>query len=195
MTALNPNYLQTIQTLIEQLPECPTDHLYQLKIAIEKEITHPDRLAKLKHSFRIGEMISIYDPDTDQIIKALACKKNPKYVVVQMPDTKKYWDIPYHFICTSSITANRQQTKKSGQRIDRNTVKIGDHVSFEHDGIEHLAIIERLNQKTAGVKTTQGKRWRVSYEMLYYINIVDQKASVDISHADYTVLPYDNSST
>lgn len=184
---------QPLEELLEQLPSCPLDQLYRLKAAIEKEIFHPDRIAKLKQSFRVGERLSIYHPQTHQILQVIVCKKNPKYVVVQLLDSKAYWKVPYHLISTDTTVATQRQTQPTGKPVDRNQLMVGDQVAFRHEGEEHFAIIERLNQKSTSVRTTKGKPWRVSYDALYHVNIVDQEQAVDISSADYHILPSDDS--
>jgi hypothetical protein len=42
----------------------------------------------------------------------------------------------------------------------------GDTVSFSRHGIKHIGVVEKLNQKTISVTTSDGLRWNVTPELL-----------------------------
>ena len=65
-----------------------------------------------------------------------------------------------------------QNELENPQRLAKvnHKIKEGDFVGFYHQNYgEHIAgCVERLNQKTVSL-ITPGKRWRVSYQLLYPI--------------------------
>jgi len=53
--------------------------------------------------------------------------------------------------------------------LTKNMIKVGDWVGFNHDGKEIIGQIERINQKTVSLMTTNQSRWRVYHSSLYVV--------------------------
>ena len=55
-------------------------------------------------------------------------------------------------------------------KVDRLTLKVGEQVGFvNRQNIALYGTVAKLNDKTASVKLFTGERWRVSYNMLFYV--------------------------
>jgi hypothetical protein len=153
--------------LVAFLKHASVFEIYRLSAAIQNELENPQRLAKVNHKIKEGDFIEYFDSKTNTLIKAIVVQKALKKVVVQHVDDGRRWQIPLYWL---KIDSREFVFEQATRGLSKNAVKVGDFVGFYHQNFgEHIAgRVERLNQKTVSL-LTPGKRWRVSYQLLYPI--------------------------
>ena len=151
--------------LVAFLKHASVFEIYRLSAAIQNELENPQRLAKVNHKIKEGDLIEYFDSKTNTLIKAIIVQKALKKVVVQHVDDGRRWQIP---LCWLKIDS-REFVFEQARGMSKNAVKVGYFVGFYHQNYgEHIAgCVERLNQKTVSLITPEKKRWRVSYQLLY----------------------------
>ena len=70
-----------------------------------------------------------------------------------------------------NISGTQSDFKGSHGRVDRLTLRVGESVGFinHRDNKELYGIVIKLNQKTATIQLSTGAKWRVSYNLLFYV--------------------------
>lgn len=111
-----------------------------------------------------------FDGQTNTYIKAKVLDKKLKNVSVVNCGDGQQWRLPYYLLKIDAREFDFS-AKKSG--LDKNAIKVGDWVGFNHDGREIVGQVQRLNQKTVSLLTKDRHRWRVSYRSLY--SIIDSR--------------------
>ena len=60
--------------------------------------------------------------------------------------------------------------KKCSGGLDRNSLKVGDHVGWNSKlGHDLYGVVEKLNPKKALIRLGNGELWTVSYFLLFFI--------------------------
>jgi hypothetical protein len=154
--------------LVAFLKHASVFEIYRLSAAIQNELENPQRLAKVSHKIKEGDLIEYFDSKTNTFIKANIVQKALKNVIVRHVDDGRRWQIPLYWL---KIDSREFVFEQSARGLNKNAVKVGDFVGFYHQnyGENITGRIERLNQKTVSIMTPEKKRWRVSYQLLYPI--------------------------
>lgn len=155
--------------VLQTLKNASTYELYRLKVAIQNEMENPFRIEDIRHSFAVGDNVFYFSRRANALIEATVLEKNVKNAVLENLHDGKTWNVPYYMINVSGKESSIRTAHK--ERPTKNHFKIGDCVGFNHEGRQHIGIINRLNHKTASLLTNENKRWRVGYGCLF--NVID----------------------
>ena len=79
------------------------------------------------------------------------------------------WNIQFYLINLQGIDVSIIPTKSS-RTLDRNSLKVGDHVGWSSKlGYELYGVIKKLNPKKALIRLGNGEQWTVSYPLLFVL--------------------------
>lgn len=157
------NYTDTLNAL----KNASLFDLYRLSVAIRHEMENPDRIQKIRQSFKDGDPISYFDESSNSLQSAIVIQKNPKYVVVKNRSDQKHWKIPYYLLNLAHVNVEIHATPQ--EKLVKNHLKIGDCVGFDKEDEQVVGIVIRLNHKTITLITRDHRRWRVSYQLLFKV--------------------------
>lgn len=152
--------------LVAFLKQASAFEIYRMSVAIQNELENPQRLLKVSHKIKEGDLIEYYDAKTNTFIKAIIIQKAVKNVIVQHVDDGRRWQIPLYWL---KVDSREFVFERAARGLNKNEVKVGDVVGFYHHkyGEDITGCVERLNQKTVSLITPAEKRWRVPYQSLY----------------------------
>ena len=77
--------------LVAFLKNASVFEIYRLSAAIQNELENPQRLAKVNHKIKEGDLIEYFDSKTNTLIKAIVVQKALKKVVVQHVHDGRRW--------------------------------------------------------------------------------------------------------
>lgn len=152
--------------LVAFLKQASAFEIYRMSVAIKNELENPQRLLKVNHKIKEGDLVEYYDAKTNTCIKAIIIQKALKNVIVQHVDDGRRWQIPLYWL---KVDSREFVFEPAARGLNKNAVKVGDVVGFYHQkyGEDITGRVERLNQKTVSLITSAEKRWRVPYQILY----------------------------
>lgn len=154
--------------LVAFLKQASVFEIYRMSAAIQNELENPQRLLKVNHKIKEGDLVEYYDAKTNTFIKAVIIQKALKNVIVRHVDDGRRWQIPLYWL---KIDSREFVFERAARGLNKNEVKVGDMVGFYHQKYEEdiTGRVERLNQKTVSLITSEPKRWRVPYNLLYTV--------------------------
>jgi len=151
--------------ILQELEEASLFDLYRLNVAINDELNNPQKIAKVKQSIRIGQEITWFDNSTNRLEKAIVEKLSPTRCEIKNLSDGAEWRILYASINIDDVDTSIHSNQKFG--LKKSALSVGDIVSFlDKEHKLQFAKVQKLNPKTAGVITTEGVQWRVSYGAL-----------------------------
>mgnify|MGYP003540409742 CR=1 FL=1 len=153
--------------IMNELKYASLFEIFRLGIAIHHELENPVRIKAVRLSFKIGDTLSFFDEETNGLRDAEVLEKNNKYVAMFDRKEKRIWKIPYCFLNIDNVDTEISQ--QPNEKLTKNNLKVGESVGFNHDGIQIVGVIVRLNHKTVTLITPEHKQWRVGYGCLYKI--------------------------
>lgn len=149
--------------ILEELDKASLFELYRLNQAIWKQLEDPNRNQLVKRQLRIGQDITYFEADENRLIEATIIDVKRTRASVRNKHDGRIWNIPFYHI---NIDKTDTDIKPSQNKVDRNSLKIGDTVCFtDKQGDEIFGQVTKLNPKTAGV-LVGNVRWRVAYGFL-----------------------------
>lgn len=152
--------------IMEELESATPFDLYRLREAINKKLDDPSFINNIKQHIRPGMDCKYFDSDENRLIEATVVKIGRTRTSVKNKHDGHRWNIPFYMVNLEGVSVDI--VKPSGKGLDRNHLKIGDHVGFvNRDNVELYGDIIKLNPKMAKVKLGDGKVWRVSYSCLF----------------------------
>jgi len=150
--------------ILNELNQASSFDLFRLKSIIDKQLDDPARMFNIKKKLFVGQEITYFEEDENRLIAATIIELKRTRVVVRNTCDNHIWQLYYYHINIDNVETDIDSSKQ--QTLDRNSLKVGDNVSFfNKDGSEVFGVVDKLNPKTAGITTTQGK-WRVTYSAL-----------------------------
>ena len=150
--------------LLNELNQASSFDLFRLRSIINTQLDDPARIFNIKKKLFIGQEISYFEEDENRLINATILEFKRTRVVVRNTDDNHVWQIFYYHINVDNVETSINSSKQ--QKLDRTNLKVGDNVSFYNkNGTEIFGVVDKLNPKTAGITTKDGK-WRVSYVSL-----------------------------
>lgn len=158
-----------INTVFKQLESLSLFELNRLHSAISILLEDPARNEAIKYHLKIGMKITYFSTDQNNLIEATVVDiRKTRASVINTGDGTK-WNISFYLINLQGIDASIIPKKSSGC-LDRNSLKVGDHVGWHSKlGYELYGVIEKLNPKKALVCLADGEQWTVSYSLLFLI--------------------------
>ena len=154
--------------LVAFLKQASVFEIYRMSAAIQNELENPQRLSRVNHKIKEGDLVEYYDAKTNIFIKAIIIQKALKNVIIQHIDDGRRWQIPLYWL---KLDSREFVFEPATRGLNKNEVKVGDFVGFYHTKYEEdiTGRVERLNQKTVSLITQAEKRWRVPYQILYSV--------------------------
>jgi hypothetical protein len=142
--------------------------LSRLGSAIEQMLADPDRIQQVRKLIQVGDEIDYFDGARNRCVRAIVRKLKRTRVSVTNVEDGEHWSVFYSSINVGGEDISHAPT--SGPGLTRGETAVGDVVGFaDKHGHEQVGTIVKLNQKTVGVDCEDGKKWRVSYGLLYPI--------------------------
>ncbi len=139
--------------------------LYRLNALIDDELINPQRTLQMLASIRIGQELQYYDARTHKQSPCRIIDILQKYVLIHdLADGKRYKIPPYMLnLDGQSVDIDLHQ----GEKISRHHIAVGDNVGFVSEKAGYLeGNVIRLNQKTVTLHASDGREWRVAYDLL-----------------------------
>jgi plastocyanin len=151
--------------ILKDLDEATSFDLYRLVSALEDEMESAQRIKKVRSGLRVGQAITWFDKDTHKLVESKILKLNKTRCLVRNFGDGVKWNITYASINTEDEAVEINMNQKYG--VKKSELKIGDTVTYvSKDNVQLFGTVVKLNQKTAGIKTINGQKWRVSYGFL-----------------------------
>jgi len=150
--------------ILNELNKASSFDLFRLRSIINTQLNDPSRIFNIKKKLFVGQEISYFEEDENRLINATIIELKRTRVVVRNTCDHHLWELYYYHINIDNVETDIDTSKQ--QKLDRSNLKVGDHVSFfRNDGSEVFGVVDKLNPKTAGISSANGK-WRVSYAAL-----------------------------
>ncbi len=150
--------------LLNALNKASSFDLYRIRSIINNQLEDPTRVFSIKKKLFVGQEITYFEEDENRLITATIIELKRTRVVVKNCCDNRIWQLYYYHINIDNTETEIDSSNQ--QKLDKNSLKVGDNISFFcTDGSEVFGIVDKLNPKTAGITTKDGK-WRVAYAAL-----------------------------
>jgi len=131
------------------------------------EMDRPGRIAQIRARLKAGDDVQYFDRIANGLIAATVIELNRVRLVVENHHDKKRWSIPFGAVNIDDVSVDLGPGATQ-QPVDRHRLRVGDLVGFrDRDNAEQYGRVLALNQKSASILTTSGRRWRVAYALLF----------------------------
>ncbi len=158
--------------LLNELEQASLFDLYRLNTGIRKMLDQPERINAIKRRLKPGMDISYFDQKENRLIPAIVEAIHRTRLGIRNKEDGERWDIRYYTVNVESVDTDIHcpQGKTEQNKLDRNTLKVGDLVGFhDKEQQEQYGEIVRLNPKTVTLFTKSGTKWRVPYSFLFKV--------------------------
>jgi hypothetical protein len=156
-------------TILQELNKASLFDLHRLQSAIYQELLNQKRIEQIKSQLKIGQSISYFDPQSNNLVDAVILKIQITRCLVRNIKDQKSWNLPFYYLNVENVDADIQPAKNA-VGIPKNTLKIGTKVGFKDKyNNELFGDVIRLNLKTATVKINEHSKWLVHYNHLFYV--------------------------
>ncbi len=153
--------------LLDLINKTPLIELYQMRATIDRALNDPNRLNKIKRNLKVGQAVRFFSGKENRFIQATVSEINNTRVRVVNDMDGQRWAVPLFMI---DIDNAEGSVTSASTTVDRMTLKVGEKVGFmSKQGNDLYGIVTKLNPKTAEVKLESGERWRVQYDLLFYV--------------------------
>lgn len=140
-----------------------TFELYKLSHIIDRELTNPIRTYAIKRVLTIGNEVSFFNRETNDLEKSKVLSLKQKYV--ELLTDNYVIQVPYY-----TINIDNLEGLSTSEKLDRHSISVGQEVGFkDKDGNPVYAEVIRLNDKTVSLVDTIGRKWRVGYSLLFKV--------------------------
>lgn len=158
--------MSDISSILQQAESLSLFELHRLKSAMVRMLEDPQRVARAKCQLRIGMRITYFCCNTNQMLPATITEIHRSTVsIIDHQDGRPY---RLYICCIQLDETIDPYPPTAHQRLDRNSLKVGDHVGWHSKlGGEAYGVVEKLNSKSASIKLANGARWRVAYSLLF----------------------------
>jgi hypothetical protein len=157
-----------INSIFKQLESLSLFELNRIRSAISMVLEDPAKNETIKYHLKVGMKISYFSSEKNDLIEATVVDiRKTRASVVNMTDGEK-WNIKFYAINLHGIDVSI--IPKSSRGLDRNSLKVGDHVGWHSKlGYELYGVIEKLNPKKALIRLDNKEQWSVSYSLLFLL--------------------------
>jgi len=150
--------------ILHELNNASLFELFRLKEAICVMLEDSKRINDIKNKLEVNQEVSYFDGNENRLIDASIVKLKRTTAVVINKHDGQMWRIPFYNINIDNSEANIENVSR--QKVDRNTLKVGDDVCFKNrTGVELFGVVIKLNPKMARVLVGE-TTWRVAYSCL-----------------------------
>jgi hypothetical protein len=158
--------------ILKDLEGATTFDLYRLISAMQDEMESSARIKKVRSGLRVGQTITWFDSNTHKLVRSEVLKLNKLRCLVQNLEDGEEWNVIYASINTEDEAVDINMNQEYG--VKKSELGVGDTVTYvSRDNIQVFGTVVKLNPKTAGIKTVEGKEWRVPYSLLQKIVEMD----------------------
>lgn len=158
-----------VNSIFKQLESLSLFELNRLRSAISIALDDPVKNQSIKNHLKVGMKITYFSSDKNNLIEATVVDIRKTRASVVNTDDGTTWNINFYLINLQGIDVNIVP-KRSFGGLDRNSLKVGDHVGWHSKlGYELYGVIEKLNPKNALIRLSDGQQWTVSYSLLFLI--------------------------
>lgn len=156
-------------TILQELNKASLFDLHRLQSAIYQELINPKRIDQIKAQLKIGQSISYFDPQSNDLVDAVILKIQITRCLVRNIKDNKTWNIPFYYLNLDDVNADIQPPKNA-VGIPKNSLKVGDRVGFKGKQNNDLfGEVIRLNLKRATIKINEQSQWLVHYSHLFWV--------------------------
>lgn len=154
--------IMNYEKILNELNNASLFELYRLNLAIWKQLDNPDRNFLVKKLLTPNKAITYFEPEQNRLIEATVIDVKRTRAIVRNLEDGRNWSVPFYQINIDNTDADIKPTTS----LDRNSLKVGDHVCFtDKAGQELFGKVYKLNPKTAGIMVDD-MQWRVAYPLL-----------------------------
>ena len=161
--------------MIEALEGASSLQLYQLRALIDEMIADPRRLMAAKASLHLGQAVRFVDFRTGQLRQGKVIAKHDTQATVLEDRVRRTWKIPY-----VAIEAAASEPGDDAKPYDPppepaaptspTGYNQGDTVTFDDGkGGAVTGVIVRVNRRTATIAASDGRTWRVDFQLLRHV--------------------------
>jgi hypothetical protein len=172
--------------ILEELNQASLFDLHRLQSAIHQELMNPKRNNLIKAQLKIGQSISYFDPQLNDLVDAVILKIQKTRCSVRNVKDNKTWNLPFYYLNLNEVDADIQPANNA-VGIPKSSLKVGAKVGFKDKSNNDLfGEVIRLNPKRATVRINEHCQWLVHYNNLFYViegELGDTK--------EQTYIPYD----
>ena len=155
--------------ILEELNRASSFDLHRLQSAIYQELLNPMRIDQIKAQLKIGQAISYFDPQSNDLIDAVILKIQKTRCLVRNVKDNRNWNLPFYYLNLDEVDADIQPPKNA-VGIPKKSLKVGAKVGFKDKNNNDLfGEVIRLNPKRATVRINEHSRWLVNYKNLFYV--------------------------
>jgi hypothetical protein len=163
------NRMADVNSIFKQLESLSLFELNRLRSAISIALEDPDKNQSIKNHLKVGMKITYFSSNKNSLIEATVVDIRKTRASVVNADDGVKWNISFYLINLQGIDVNIVP-KRSFGGLDRNSLKVGDHVGWHSKlGYELYGVIEKLNPKKALIHLGDGQQWTVSYPLLFLV--------------------------
>ena len=171
--------------ILEELNQASLFDLHRLQSAIYQELENPTRINLIKAQLKIGQSISYFDPQLNDLVDAVILKIQITRCLVRNVKDNKTWNLPFYYLNLHEVDADIQPAKHA-VGIPKSSLKVGAKVGFKDKSNNDLfGEVIRLNPKRATVRINEHCKWLVNYKNLFYViegELGDTKEQTFIPH-------------
>lgn len=164
-----------VQELHDSIKNLSLYEMNRLLLVLWDELEDPKRIQDVKDRFKVGDRLEWFNPKTNKVCFGIVTKKNRKLVEIINEADRHRWTLPYRAFNLSNKSV--EFSPNDNNKLTRQSCSIGEHVGFNANGNSYYGEIVKLNQKTAGINTTCGGKWRVPYSDL--VKVFDTELAKD----------------
>ena len=161
--------------MTEALQGASSMQLYRMRALIDEMLADTKRTIASKGALHLGQAVQFIDHRTGQVRHGKLIARHDTQATVLEEGVRRTWKIPYVAI-EAALGATGEQPKvydpppEPAAQHGRVEFNLGDRITFDDaKGIAHVGMITRINRRTATLETTNGKTWRVAFQLLRHV--------------------------
>jgi hypothetical protein len=170
--------------ILTLLKEASPYDLYRLRVALKNQMDDPEKIKAIRQHFSVNSDISYFNSIKNSLCRGMVLRKNLKKVVVMDREDTQVWTVSYYAINLTGKESDIQGDRH--EKLTKNNLRVNDRIGFDHEGKHYFGIVNKLNHKTASVLTSEHKRFRVGYGLLFKViegEMQDSSSKSEINRA------------
>jgi hypothetical protein len=159
--------------MVEALQDAPSMQLYQMRALIDVLLDDPKREMAARMKLHLGQAVQFIDHRTGQVRRGKLIARHDRQATVLEEDVRRTWKIPYVAIDSLSTEPGVQAYEPPPEPAAQTATvafKVGDKVTFDDGkGVALVAMVTRINRRTATLQAMDGRTWLVGFELLRHV--------------------------
>ncbi len=159
----------------EALQGATSVQLYLLRSLIDTMLADPKRAAGALTQLHLGQAVQFVDFRTGQLRRGKLIARRDQQVTVLEDQVRRTWKIPAVAVepaphLRDGVTGLYEPPPEPAPRDASRGFRIGDKVTFDDGkGKTLVGIVTRINRRTIGIGTTDGRQWRIDPQLLRHV--------------------------